>query len=393
MKQLYVLVILFIISFATELTYAQEKEKKEKSTKQMTKFDAKKERTGVRFNIIPGPSYDPSIKFGIFVAPMLTYYPSKGDMISPASMSSVYGMYTTNNSYIVGMNNEWYLKEDTWRIRLRAGGGRLNKDLKLYDVYPGTTSPDTSVITEADASQMVFQVDGYAMRKVVKHLYAGLGFNYKKVNFVNNSDDTKVDTLLIANNLVNNFGNIGISYKTEFDSRDNVQYPYSGYYVGYTGYQYLSSGDQDNSYLSNTVDVKGFWSIKKNNRHIIATKLYGNFLGGNPSPANYSYYGRVNGDVQRGYQSGRRIDKNAINIETEYRWTTPLMDNRLRFMGLLGTGKVFGEYNSFSDAEWLPVGGLGVRYAVVPYARINVRFDTTYSKDGFMWYFGIREAF
>ncbi|WP_139263153.1 BamA/TamA family outer membrane protein [Flammeovirga pacifica] len=386
--RIYITLLFFIGSIG--IMYGQSSKKK----KEMTQFDTEKEREGVKLRVVPGPMYDPSIKFGVFVAPILTYYPSKGDTISPNSMSSFYGMYTTNKSYILGFNTELYLKQDTWRIRVRGGGGGLNKELNLYDYQKGTDGnvyPDTTQLTDADAKQEVFQFDSYILRKVFPHLYVGLGFNYKSNDFVGN--DARSDTLVYANGLTGSSGNSGIAYKLDFDTRDNINYPYKGYYVGYTGYQYFASEGKENKYLANMIELMGFWSLNPSNRYIIAAKVYGNILAGSPERANYSYYGRVNGDVQRGYQSGRRVDKNALNIEVEFRWTTPYFDNKLRFMGLLGNGKVYGEYNDFTEAEWLPVVGAGVRYTILPYARINIRFDSTYSKDGFIWYFGLREAF
>lgn len=385
---LLMLTIVFTIGFANAQTKSKDSANSEESG--MKQFNDAEERKGVKLKIIPGPMYDPSIKFGIFVAPMMTYYPTKNDMISPASVASVYAMFTTNKSFLFGFNNEWYLKEDTWRLRFRAGGGGLNKDLTLYDIFPDGTL-DKSNTTEADSKQKVFQFDSFVMRKVVPNLYAGAGFNYKKISFEGN--DERADSLISANGLGDSSGNGGVVYKLEYDTRDNIMYPYSGYYLGYSGYQYFKSNGKENAYFNNAIQALGFWSLTANNRHIIASKVYAYVLTGDPETSNYAYYGRVNGDVQRGYQSGRRVDKNALNIEVEYRWTTPLLDDKIRFVGLLGDGKVFGEYSDFTDAEWLPVVGLGVRYAVLPYERINIRFDVTYSKDDFIWYFGIREAF
>lgn len=385
---LYTLTALCIFILVPRQSTAQKQEKE--GQQEMKQFDDAEERQGVKLNIVPGPMYDPSIKFGLFIAPILTYYPTKGDLISPASQTSFYAMYTTNKSYIAGFNNELYLSEDRWRLRFRGGGGALNKDLSLYGVDADGVL-DTTSLTIADAKQKVFQLDIYAMRKVVDNLYLGLGANYKKITIEGN--DGKADTLVAANGLGSGSGNFGLQYKVDYDTRDNVNYPYSGYYVSYTGYQYFKSDGKENNYFNNTLQVMGFWSLKPNNRHIIAGKFYSNILTGNPESTNYSYYGRINGDVQRGYQSGRRVDKNAVNIETEYRYTTPWFDDKIRLVGLLGTGKVFGEYNNFTDAEWLPVVGTGVRYAILPYERINIRFDVTYSKDDFIWYFGIREAF
>ena len=230
------------------------------------------------------------------------------------------------------------------------------------------------------------------MKKVVGRLYAGLGYNYKRYNF--RSDDEKTDTLLTANQLNNSPGNSGLTYKLDWDTRDNIFFPYHGYFASLTGYQYFESESGANDdYFNVLLNIRGFWSLDARNKHILAAKLYMNFLSGTPNPANFSYYGRVNGDVQRGYQSGRRADKNALNIELEYRMRTKLLNEKLGFTALIGNGKVYGFYNDFNEAEWLPVVGAGVRYSIFPYERINIRFDATYSKDDFIWYFGIREAF
>lgn len=384
---------LLFLSISSQAQTEQDSTHHNKPKKEMTEFDDAKERSKPKFRVIPGPSYDPSIQFGLFVMPMLTYYPSKGDLISPASTSSLFAMYTTNNSLLLGFSNMLYLKEDTWRIKFRGGYGGLNKELTLYGLQEGTLIPDSTTTAFADAKQEFAMIGGFAMRKVVENLYVGLGYNYKKVQFQGN--DSYSDSLVTANGLTNATGNSGIEYHLDFDNRDNVFYPYNGYFFSYFGTQYFDSSDgvETNQYFSNSLKLLGFWSLSSDHRNILATKVFGSFLAGNPDEANYAYYGRINGDVERGYQSGRRVDKNAMNIEIEYRYTTPWLDNKIRFMALLGNGKTFGAYNDFSDAEWLPVIGGGVRYAILPYERINVRFDATYSKDGFLWYFGVREAF
>ncbi|WP_281613457.1 BamA/TamA family outer membrane protein [Flammeovirga sp. SubArs3] len=388
-KKFNLIAILLILTLSTTKLWAQD-QTGEKQKKEMTKFNDANERKGVKFKVIPGPFYDPSIKYGMFLAPMLTYYPSKGDMISPASTTAFYGIYTSNNSYIIGMNNELYLKEDTWRLKLRAGYGNLNKDLSLYGVDENGQL-DYSQKTVQDVTQEVRQLETYAMHKVVPSLYMGLGYTYKSYGFTGNTPEA-VEAL--ENNDMNGASvNHGLALKLDYDTRDNVQFPYKGYYMSYTGTEFFSEGQNNNAYFSNNFKMMGFWSLTKNHRHIIATKVYGNILVGDVQKQDFSIYGRINGDVQRGYQSGTHTDKNALNVEVEYRYTSPLLNNKLGFIAMVGDGKVFGYYNNFTDAEHLPVVALGIRYAILPYERINIRFDTTYGKDGMVWYFGIREAF
>jgi len=59
----------------------------------------------------------------------------------------------------------------------------------------------------------------------------------------------------------------------------------------------------------------------------------------------------------------------------------------------MGAGKVFGAYDSYGEAPPLPVVGLGARYRLLPYERLNFRFDASYGLDGMVFYFGVREAF
>ena len=67
--------------------------------------------------------------------------------------------------------------------------------------------------------------------------------------------------------------------------------------------------------------------------------------------------------------------------------------SRCCFAAIGGLGKTFGDYNDFKDAELLPMGGVGIRYRLLPYERMNIRFDYTFGNDGPVWYFGIRESF
>ncbi len=82
-----------------------------------------------------------------------------------------------------------------------------------------------------------------------------------------------------------------------------------------------------------------------------------------------------------------------FNFEAEYRLRTSWLKDRVGFVGFAGVGKVFGDYNSFSDADILPMAGVGARYMLQQDSRMNVRFDNTVGREGVMFYFGIMEAF
>ena len=136
MKIIYLLTVLAIISFSS-LSFAQETnekadsslneeksskadEKEEKDKELTDKEKAIKERSKVKFRVLPGPTYDPAIGFGLTVIPMAIYYPDKTDLISPPSQTAIYYMISSNKSTGGGISQKFYLSEDHWRIDMGA---------------------------------------------------------------------------------------------------------------------------------------------------------------------------------------------------------------------------------------------------------------------------------
>lgn len=348
-------------------------------TIQERKFDVKKERSKLKYNIIPLPSYDPSTKFGISLVNMFTYYPNKQDTISPASTGGIGGQYTTNGSWSIGGGNTLYLNEDRWRLTAQAFYGQINQELELG--YEDVT----------DAKRIITVVNLQGLRKIYKRLYFGLGYSFRKIRYKGRDDESQQE--LLEKGLLVSEGNHGIRYILTYDKRDNVNYPYKGLYFGLRSEQYFE-GEQSSAYFAHYFDFRHFINVGEIlGDDIIAYRLLGRFLTGDPLQQNYTYYGRTGGDLERGYETGKYIDKNMVNMEAEYRMKTSLLKSKLGFAGLLGIGKVFGEYKTFNEADWLPMIGVGARYNFLPYERMNLRFDAAYGKEGMVFYFGIREAF
>ncbi len=63
-----------------------------------------------------------------------------------------------------------------------------------------------------------------------------------------------------------------------------------------------------------------------------------------------------------------------------------------------GVGKRFGEKlegyeEGFRDSDWLGVIGVGYRYTILPYERLNIKVDVTQNSDGeTIAYFGFGES-
>lgn len=348
---------------------------------QKKQFDALEERSKVKFRVIPMPSYDPSTKWGISLIAMANYYANKKDTISPPSMTGVTGFATTNGSWGTGVMQNYNFNEDKWRMNARIFYANINQELGLGQ------------LGIADATRKMTIANASARRRVVSDLFLGLGYNFRSIKYVGRDSlsQGKLDTAGYNQRAENH----GLKYFLTFDNRDNIFYPYRGWYLEYTLGQNFDNGQTpgNDQFIEHLVDLRYFTSLNKNSDHVLAAHMYGRFLSGNATNENYSFYGRSAIQIQRGYEVGNFIDKNMFNTEVEYRRETPWLKHRLGFIGFVSAGKVFGDYNSFSNAEWLPAIGAGVRYRFLEYERMNFKTDVAYGKEGWTVYFGIREAF
>ena len=105
------------------------------------------------------------------------------------------------------------------------------------------------------------------------------------------------------------------------------------------------------------------------------------------------FYGRAVNSVQRGFVTGKYYDRNIFSSDIEYRYIIPVLSDKIGAVVFANFGKVYGNDNEFSDADWLIGGGFGLRYFILPYERIHTVLDAAWSEDTFAMYFGLRAPF
>ena len=99
---------------------------------------------------------------------------------------------------------------------------------------------------------------------------------------------------------------------------------------------------------------------------------------------------RIGGPQLRGVRLGRFRDNDMVEAQAEFRF--PIFG---RFGGttFVGVGQVARTVADLSFSELKPAGGLGLRYAIVPSEKINIRLDFAYSELGLAYYLDLAEAF
>ena len=92
----------------------------------------------------------------------------------------------------------------------------------------------------------------------------------------------------------------------------------------------------------------------------------------------------------RGYFQGRYRDNHIMALQAEYH--TPYL---WRFSGVFFTGiaDVFGPYSENRVADIKPSAGVGLRFAILPHNKLNLRIDAGLGKGDRGFYFNVMEAF
>lgn len=110
--------------------------------------------------------------------------------------------------------------------------------------------------------------------------------------------------------------------------------------------------------------------------------------GGQPPFYGNCIYGANN--ELRGYQAGRYLDPYMFATQLEYRLVLPW---RFGLVGFGGLGGVAPSASKFRSNQFLPGGGVGIRFLLSKQYHVNLRTDFAWGKDTFTWSMGIGEAF
>ncbi len=349
-------------------------------TEKDTLFDASS-RT---FLTLPLIINNPAFETGFGVVPMYFFKFDKSDAVSPPSIATLLGLYSTNKSYVFIGSARLFWDEDKNRANVAFGPTRVNYDFE-YEL--DGADPVRLVYSEL----RTFILLEYS-RKVVGDFYLGALYLGTQTNyrFDQGTDEQNefTEALFEANGIYDNFiSSIGLNLS--FDNRDYVYYPTSGLSFSVRPKLFRSWLGSDNDYVDTDFNATYFrsWTVK----NVLGISLAGGIATGDVPFDGYQTYGTRNN--LRGYPGGKYRGKNMVALQAEFR---RIIYNRWGAVAFAGTGSIWGndqEEESF-ERNWLPSIGLGARYMVSKEKRINIRLDYAFGVDGNQGlYFGIMEAF
>lgn len=356
------------------ITYSQES----------TAIDSAFNKNSKTFVAVPLITNNPAMGTGFGGLGMYFFKLRKDDEGSPPSLISLYGIYSTNNSYIIAPFGRFFWNEDKNRATFGIGSLKINNDF-LYEEQGN----DLRLVY----SELRTFVSAEYSRKVIGDFYLGLLYLGTKTRykFDQGSDEENEFTkdFFEQNGIQDNFvSSIGLNFS--FDNRDYPYYPTGG--LSFSVRPKLNADwlGSDNNYVDTDYSFNYFYSFKEN--QILAIDLSGGFAFGDVPFDGYQNYGVRNS--LRGYQTGKYKGRHMIAFQGEYRWRFYRKWGAVFFAG---TGSIWGNENNGEEEferEWLPSAGMGLRYMVSKAKKINIRLDYAIGVDGNEGlYFGVMEAF
>ena len=338
--------------------------------------DSTKLKNGRRVIILPAVLRSPETKWGGGAGVSLTFRTNKGRTSSRTSSVQALALYTQRHQKIFGTESVVFFHKENYILRFHG----------TYTLYPdkfwGVGNNSGRTYERFEYQQ--FFIFPQLLKRVYKKLYVGISAEYQHVIRFNHQPDG----LFTRQDVAGRQGGVisGVGALLTWDDRDNAFSPQHGQFIEFSATSFSDKTKSDFMYTNWVVDVRKYFSISAD--QVVATQLYGNF---NKGTVPFLSLATLGGSmIMRGYYSGRFRDHNIAAAQVEYRlhiW------RKWGAVAFAGVGQVANRLDRFAIQQFKCAAGTGIRYALKPADRLNLRLDygTAAHSQGF--YITISEAF
>jgi hypothetical protein len=285
---------------------------------------------------------------------------NEDDMLSlPPSISFAAGVYTENESWLLGGGHFGSWKNDNIRYLGAVGGADIN--LKFYGL-----EDDSSL----DNNPLEFNIEGLFFLQDIKFRINESKF-FLGARYIFLNADVKIDGLENPDDSpetpsedMDAVKDSGIALTAGYDSRDNIFSTSRGHelQLQITRYDQAIGGDFD--YTTTKVATHSWWQLLSN--VVLGLRLDGRFVDGEAP-----FWG-VPFIQMRGIPSLRYQGENVFVAETEPRWD---VTDRWSVVGFAGIGWTAEEIYELGDDEAEVAYGLGFRYLLARRMGLRLGLD------------------
>jgi hypothetical protein len=331
---------------------------------------------------------------GVNGVPIVAYLPETGLLLGgyavyhfrfagqstaePASTLPVIAAVTTKKELGIELDPELFLPDKTYWLYGEATA-RFVPKTSYFGLGNATRNDD-----EEGYQSIVLGLDTEWRRRLVGGLYVGVfqTLQYRSVQ------DVDPDGLLAADRPPGFEGGIssGLGPELFYDTRDNAYAPRRGSLLSLSLPFFGPTTGSEFRFTRITFDARTYLPL--GGRHVLALRgLWDAVIGTAPFDRGPEI---GSSSAMRGYVRGRFRDAQALSFEVE--WRFPIY---WRFGGaaFVGAGRVADRLTDMGWSGFHLAGGIGVRFALVPEERINLRLDVAAAPDAVHPYLAPGEAY
>lgn len=326
--------------------------------------------------VVPVPGYSPQLGWSLTLGGAW-YLDEESDGGPPPSVIGAFAFGSENGSTAYGAGGMFHLKDD--RFRVSAGLGHLDVEYRFYGIGNEVNSQGLALDIQQTAPAAFATLTG----RVWKKLYLGAGFLWSDVE--TRPKLTLVDDVIPDFDPVIELEMAALMIPIEWDSRDHNVFPRDGWHIKSNVILYREEVGSDFDATTISLGVNRYIPVRDDD--VFALRAYLRSASGDAPFFLLSSFGGST-DL-RGYPSGRYRDRMMYAVQGEYRWQ---FHRRWIATGFAGVGEVADDWNGFGK-NYLPAGGLGLRFVVSEEHRVSLSADIAAGEDGYEFYFGVNEAF
>ena len=322
--------------------------------------------------LVPIPTSGPTFGTGLILAGAYFYPQTEAQEESqPASFTGAAAGYTNNKSWVAGVMQQNYWKEDKWRFT----GVAAYLDLKLTLIEPTTEDNERSSVDWL-LNGSIFQTR--ISRNIWRKWYLGLTLRYLDI-----SQTLGTDLEDDGFNLQSEIGSLGVGLNLDFDTRDMPSNPYHGRYFELKAMHSGQSNSDADAYQSYYARFRSYHSLS--DRMVLAWEINGCSKNGQIPLWDTCRL------ALRGFPATDYLSRRSLYGQAEIRWR---FHKRWGMVAFAGAGQVNDSFGRQGEDKTIPSYGVGLRFMVLESQRINVRVDYARSNQGNeAWYLSVTEAF
>ncbi|RJP79667.1 MAG: hypothetical protein C4522_09485 [Desulfobacteraceae bacterium] len=284
---------------------------------------------------------------------------------------------TTEGQYYAKIGPDLYFSNDKYHLNTELSGGFW--PLNFYGI--GSDTPEEN---ETPYESTEYRIKVTLERKILKHTYAGVVGHYEDSDIEFEDPNTNA----ITNRSVGTGGRTksGMGCTLSFDNRDNVNDARNGTFIHLESLFFEKSLGSDHTFQVYHLDLNHYRAITA-----YTGIAFRGYLQAARGEIPFQDFSSPDGSqLLRGIEDGRYRDRDLIGFQSEFRY--PIYQ-KWRGTFFAETAQVAEEFSDLESNDWKYSIGGGLRYALNPSERFNIRLDLSYVDSGFGLVLNIREAF